>query len=75
MDTGFEPLGKPARVGDRLVVQARTAGASALEAEIVEVLGHGGPPYRVRWGDGHESVVYPSSDVTVEHVRRRRRKP
>jgi Domain of unknown function (DUF1918) len=74
MDTGFEPLRQPARAGDRLVAPSRRVGAPASRAEIIEVLGQGGPPFRVRWEDGRESVVYPSSDVTVEHMPRRRRK-
>jgi Domain of unknown function (DUF1918) len=75
MDTaGFEPLKPPTRPGDRLVVASRSLGAPASQAEIIEVLGHGGPPFRVRWDDGRESIVYPSSDVTIEHVRRRRSK-
>ena len=27
----------------------------------------GGPPYLVRWDDGHESLSFPGSDSTVEH--------
>ena len=35
---------------------------------IVEVHGkEGGPPYLVRWDDGHQSVFFPSSDTLVEH--------
>ena len=36
------------------------------EGEIVEVRGtDGGPPYVVRWGDGHEGLVYPGDDAHV----------
>jgi hypothetical protein len=75
MDSGgFEPLKQPVRPGDRLVVPGASVDAPACSAEIIEVLGHGGPPFRVRWEDGGESLVHPSSDVTIEHVSRRRRK-
>jgi hypothetical protein len=33
------------------------------------VLGeHGAPPYLVRWSDGHESEVFPGSDIFVHHL-------
>ena len=36
------------------------------DAEIVEVMGKdGNPPYRVRFHDGHESVMYPGPDSVV----------
>jgi len=38
------------------------------EAVIIEVHGEeGAPPYLVRWRDGYESVLLPSSDTAVEH--------
>lgn len=53
--------------GDRLVVHAHHLGGVERDAEILEVLRDGGA-YRVRWqDDGHVSIVYPSSDVRVEH--------
>ena len=46
------------------------------DAEILEVLGENGPPYHVRWeSDGHESIIYPGSDATVEHFPRDPRRP
>ena len=37
---------------------------------IVEVMGQGGePPYRVRYDDGHECILSPGPDSTVEHGR------
>ena len=54
-----------ARVDDRLVV--RGAGAPRVGV-ILEVLEGTGPGrYRVRWGDGHESVISPGPDATVDH--------
>jgi hypothetical protein len=35
--------------------------------EIVEVRGsEGGPPYLVRYADGHEAVIFPGPDAVVE---------
>lgn len=54
--------------GDRLVVRGHYVGDAARDGEIIEVLGaDGAPPYVVRWEDGHESRVYPGSDVYVQH--------
>ena len=61
-----------AAAGDRLIVHAHHQGALPLDAEIIEVLGDQGP-YRVRWeSDGHESIIYPGSDVSIEHFPRHR---
>ncbi len=55
-----------ANVGDRLQVHGRTVGQHDRVAEIVEVLGvHGEPPYRVRFEDGHETVMSPGPDAVV----------
>jgi hypothetical protein len=55
-----------AKVGDRLVVESRSDSVHRKEAEIVEVRGEdGGPPYVVRWDDGHEGLTYPGSDAHV----------
>lgn len=58
-----------ADVGDRLHVHSRAVGKEPQVGEVIEVQGSdGGPPYRVRYDDGHESVVFPGPDCTVEHV-------
>jgi hypothetical protein len=37
--------------------------------EIIEVRGaNGEPPYLVRFDDGHETVVFPGGDFSVEKV-------
>lgn len=55
-----------ASVGDRLLVHGRTVGQQDQTAEIVEVLGEdGAPPYRVRFEDGHESIMSPGPDSVV----------
>jgi hypothetical protein len=62
-----------AKTGDKLVVKGHHVHEADREGEIIEVLGENGePPYRVVWSDdGHESLVYPGPDATVEHRRTR----
>jgi hypothetical protein len=52
-------------IGDRLIVHGRRIGQQVLEGGITEVLFAGGQHYRIRWTDGHESVMYPGPDVTI----------
>ncbi|HZG04410.1 MAG TPA: DUF1918 domain-containing protein [Streptomyces sp.] len=57
-----------ANEGDLLVVHGRIVGQHDRVAEIVEVLGtNGEPPYRVRFEDGHETVMSPGPDSVVRH--------
>jgi hypothetical protein len=60
-----------AAIGDRLVVKGHHVGEHGRDAEILEVRGeNGGPPYLVRWSDdGHEGLVFPGPDASVEHFR------
>jgi hypothetical protein len=54
-------------VGDRLHVHGRVVGALDDTAEIIEVRGADGqPPYLVRHQDGHEGLVFPGPDASVE---------
>jgi hypothetical protein len=54
-------------VGDRLHVHSHSVGVHDRSGEILEVRGpEGGPPYLVRFEDGHESLVYPGPDTVVE---------
>ena len=56
-----------ARVGDHLVVRRHRAGDVERHGEVLEVRGKdGGPPYLVRWSDGHESILVPGSETAVE---------
>ncbi|MEU6646261.1 DUF1918 domain-containing protein [Saccharomonospora sp. NPDC046836] len=56
-----------ASIGDRILVHGRTVGAAEQEGEIVEVRGeNGGPPYLVRFSDGHEGLMFPGPDCEVE---------
>ena len=50
-----------AKAGDRIEIESETVGTPAREGKIVEVIqGAVSVRYRVRWGDGHESVMTPS---------------
>ena len=56
-----------ARVGDRLCVHGHTVGHGNHWVDVLEVRGAaGGPPYLVRYADGHEAVVIPGPDAVVE---------
>ncbi|MFD9790661.1 DUF1918 domain-containing protein [Streptomyces sp. NPDC059070] len=56
-----------ASVGDRLLVHGRTVGQQDRSAEVIEVLGpNGTPPYRVRFADGHETLMSPGPDTVVQ---------
>jgi len=58
-----------AHVGDELVVKGRHVGDHDRTGVIIEVRGEaGGPPYLVRWSDGHESSFYPTTGTAAEHM-------
>ena len=58
-----------AQVGDELVVKGRHVGDPDRTGVIIEVIGEaGGPPYQVRWSDGHESSFYPASGTVAKHI-------
>ena len=62
-------LGLHAKPGDRLVIRGHHQGEPQHDGEILKVLGDDGtPPYLVRWEDGHEAEVFPSSDAFVQHL-------
>ncbi|GAA2201629.1 DUF1918 domain-containing protein [Sinomonas flava] len=53
--------------GDRIVIRGRTVDSADRHGEILEVRGaNGEPPYLVKFDDGHESVVFPGGDFSVE---------
>lgn len=56
-----------AHVGDRLHLHGRDVGEPDRWAKVLEVRGEDGePPYLVRYADGHETLIFPGSDFTVE---------
>ena len=55
-----------ATVGDRIVTESNKVDSPRREGEIIEVRGKdGGPPYVVKWSDGHEGLTYPGPDAHV----------
>ncbi|MER7175443.1 DUF1918 domain-containing protein [Streptomyces mesophilus] len=57
-----------ASVGDMLLVHGRVVGQQDRVAEVIEVLGPDGtPPFRVRFEDGHETLMSPGPDTVVRH--------
>ncbi len=58
-----------AAVGDTILVTGHRVGTPPQRAEVLSVQGKDGePPYLVRWqSDGHEGLVFPGPDATVEH--------
>lgn len=56
------------RIGD--LVDARgIPGRSTRRGTIVELLGEAGHEhYRVRWNEGHESILYPADGIVVHRA-------
>jgi hypothetical protein len=53
-------------VGDRVRIQGRHVDDAARTGAVVEVRGpDGDAPYRVRFDDGHEAVVFPGPDCVI----------
>ena len=58
-----------AKVGETLIMKSHHVGEPDRTAEILEVRGDdGGPPYLVRFDDGHEGLVFPGADAVVHHL-------
>jgi hypothetical protein len=50
--------------GDHVMVPGRHVGDPERHGEVLEVRGpDGGPPYLVRWQDGHEAIVCPGAEM------------
>jgi hypothetical protein len=49
------------KVGDRVVAEATSVNVPERAGTIEEVLSEQPPRYRVRWEDGHETVISPSA--------------
>ena len=55
-----------AHVGDTIVVRSTHQGEPERTGEVIGCAEPGGgPPYRVRWQDGHEGLFYPAGTVSV----------
>jgi hypothetical protein len=60
-----------AQVGDRIIVESHQVGTPRRSGTVVEPLsGQAGDRYRVRWDDGHETILCPGSDTHIEHQAR-----
>ncbi len=53
--------------GDRIAIESEHVGEGSREGRVLEVIGTGdGVHYRVKWDDGHESVLFPTAgSVTI----------
>jgi hypothetical protein len=50
------------KAGDRIEIESETVGTPIRQGEILEVMqGEISVRYRIRWADGHESVMTPSA--------------
>jgi hypothetical protein len=49
-----------AEVGDRIVVEAEKVGQAIRRGVVEEVLAPDPPRFRVRWEDGHTTVLTPT---------------
>jgi hypothetical protein len=54
-----------AHVGDRIVVESERASQPSRAGVIEEVLREEPPRVRVRWEDGHTSILTPSAGVAT----------
>ncbi|MGH2931777.1 MAG: DUF1918 domain-containing protein [Gaiellaceae bacterium] len=63
------------KAGDVLAIHGHSLAEPERLAVILEVLGQPDHAhFRVRWDDGHESILYPGSDATVR-VQPKRKSP
>jgi Domain of unknown function (DUF1918) len=61
-----------AKPGDLIAIETETVGQPEREGEVLEVVeGSLGARYRVRWTDGHESLLQPAAG-SVRVVRKGR---
>jgi hypothetical protein len=58
------PLTAPGRSGDFIVIDSPQVGSPPREGEVLEVI-HGdvSVSYRVRWADGHQTLIAPKSGI------------
>jgi hypothetical protein len=64
-----EKTGTPGEPLGTITVSAHRVGDHARTGEILEILGEAEHEhYRVRWEDGREAVVAPSSDAVIRRT-------
>jgi hypothetical protein len=56
-----------AHVGDKMILEGQHVG-DPRRVGVIVALSHddGSPPYRVRWLDNHETLVFPGPDSRIE---------
>ena len=54
-----------ANTGDSIVFESERVGQAAHRGVIAEVLREQPPRFRVRWEDGHESIVAPAAGAAL----------
>ncbi|MEJ2867169.1 DUF1918 domain-containing protein [Actinomycetospora sp. OC33-EN08] len=54
-----------ADVGDRITLHANAVDTPDRTGTIVGILGTDGPPYRVRFDNGDETILTPGPDATI----------
>jgi hypothetical protein len=59
--------------GDRIVVEGGRVGQAPREGIVEEVLSDSPPRLRVRWNDGHVSLLAPEAGVARIHPRKKAR--
>jgi hypothetical protein len=53
-------------VGDRIILAAEHIDQPTRDGEVLEVRGDdGGPPYLVRWSDGHTGLIFPGPGTVL----------
>ena len=59
-------LTAPARSGDLIVIDSPQVGSPPREGEVLEVIqGEVSVSYRVRWADGHQTLIAPSGSARI----------
>ena len=55
------------KTGDRIAIESEHVGDGLREGRVLDVIGSGdGVHYRVKWDDGHETVVFPTAgSITI----------
>ena len=63
-----------AKVGDRIVIESERVAQSSRAGVIEEVLNQNPDRVRVRWDDGHESILTPAAGAATITPAKSRRK-
>jgi hypothetical protein len=58
-------------VGDRIRIESERVGQQSRAGVVEEVLMQDPPRLRIRWDDGHESIVAPASGAAMVEPRQK----